>query len=127
MMNQFQASLPITDRPGIADFSIRSALLQAVLALVLMVSAFGLFSVSRAIGQQASIAVGKGTPVVTANVLPELIFHPETLEPNLNGMLATGDGGATIPLEEVVDAVLREASERNLIHAKSSTPPTSTR
>jgi len=119
MVNQFQASLLTADRAKVG-LSIRPALIQAALgfALVLMVSAFGLFAASHAIGQEASNA-GKGTPVVTANVLPQFVIYPASLEPNLNGVLATGDGGASIPLEEVVAGVSREALNNNLVHARA--------
>jgi hypothetical protein len=111
MVNQFQASLLTADRVGKTGLSIRPALVQAAfgLALVLMACAFGLFAASHAISQEVSNAAGKGALVATANVLPQLVIHAESLAPNLNGMLATGDGGAAIPLEELVAGVSREA------------------
>jgi hypothetical protein len=117
MVNQFQASLLTADRAGKPDLPMRSALLQAVIgfALVLAVSAFGLFAASHAIGQEAQAAG-------TANVLPQLMISPESLEPNLNGMLATGDGGATLPFEETVGGISREAFEHNRTKAPGTSP-----
>lgn len=117
MVNQFQASLLTADRAGKADLPMRSALLQAAIgaALVLAVSAFGLFAASHAIGQEAQAAR-------TANVLPQLMISPESLEPNLNGMLATGDGGAALPLEETVGGVSREAFAHNRTKAPGTSP-----
>jgi hypothetical protein len=112
MVNQFQASLLTADRAGKADLPVRSALIQAAIgfALVLAVSAFGLFAASHAIGQEAQAATDKiAARTATANVLPQLVIAPESLEPNLNGMLATGDGGAALPLEEIVGGISHKA------------------
>jgi hypothetical protein len=68
-------------------------------ALVLMISAIGLFTASHAIGQESTVR--KADPATTANVLPPLYISDESLEPNLNGMLATGDGGAMIEIKEI--------------------------
>ena len=125
MVNQFQASLLTADRAGKADLPMRSALIQAAIgfALVLAVSAFGLFAASHAIGQEAQAATDKvGARTVTANVLPQLVISPESLEPNLNGMLATGDGGAALPLEEIVGGISREAFEHNRTKAPGTSP-----
>jgi hypothetical protein len=101
MVNQFQASLLTTPRQK-AGHPIRLALVQAAAGfrLVLLVSAFGLFAASHAIGDEAHAAAGpRAVPAATANVLPDLVIWPESLEPNLSGTLATGDGGATIELQ----------------------------
>jgi hypothetical protein len=118
MVNQFQASLLTADRVGKADLPMPSALIQAVIgfALVLAVSAFGLFAASHAIGQEVSARTA------TANVLPQLMISPESLEPNLNGMLATGDGGAALPLEETVGGTSRQAFEHNRTKVPGTSP-----
>jgi hypothetical protein len=95
-------------------------LVQAVRDLkpVLMFSAVGLVTALSLIALQASHTTVKATPkVAAANVSPELYISPASLEPNLNGMLATGDGGASIPLEELVAGVRREAFS-DIIHGK---------
>jgi hypothetical protein len=98
MINQFQASLLTTDQVGKTDLPSRLALTQTAIGFVfvLMVSAFGLFAASNAIGEEAYTAVKGASPIDAAAVLPILVISPESLEPNLNAMLATGDGGAVI-------------------------------
>lgn len=44
---------------------------------------------------RAKLAAEK-TPATGPNVLPPLFVSPEALKPNLGGMTATGDGGASI-------------------------------
>jgi hypothetical protein len=44
---------------------------------------------------RAKLAAGK-TPASGANVLPTLFLSPDAFKPNLGGMTATGDGGASI-------------------------------
>jgi hypothetical protein len=107
MVNQLQA----TTRP---------ALIQAArdLGPLLLFSALGLFTAFYLISQQASHATAKTTPrTAAANVSPELYISPASLEPNLNGVLVTGDGAASIPLEELVAGVRREAFN-DMIHGK---------
>jgi hypothetical protein len=103
MINQFQESLMITDR------TMRPAYAQMAIGLVLVIaiSAFGLFTASHARGDES--LTRKNIPAATANVLPSLVIWPQSQEPNLNGMLATGDGGAALPLEETVGGVSRDA------------------
>ena len=93
MVNQFQASLLTAQRTGKAGLPAGLAFLQAAfgIAFVLLVSAFGLFTAWHAIGQESMLP-----KAATANVLPPLVISDEALQPNLTGMLATGDGGATI-------------------------------
>jgi hypothetical protein len=101
IVNQFQESLLTSNRTGLP---MRLVFVQAAIgfAFVLMISALGLFAASHAIGQEVSGVAEKGAaPVATANVLPKLVILPESLEPNLNGMLATGDGGAMIEIKEI--------------------------
>jgi hypothetical protein len=107
MTNQFQESLLAADRTDNAGF--RLAIVQAAvgLALACVISIFGLVIASQAYGQE--------TKRPTANVLPELIISPESQEPNLNGMLTTGDGGTSLP----VDATAGDAKR----HAKFGTSP----
>jgi hypothetical protein len=91
---------------------------------VLLFSAIGLLTAFYLIGREATYAAEQVTPrAATENVLPPLVVPPESLEPNLNGVLATGDGGASIPLEELVGGVSRDAFKNNLAHARA---PTST-
>jgi hypothetical protein len=113
MVNHFQASLLTAERIGKGDQPIRLAFIQAALgfALVLMISVFGLFATSHAIGQDASGAAAKG-PSVVANVLPPLVISPESLEPNLNGTLATGDGGSMIETKETTGGLLQASTRR---------------
>jgi hypothetical protein len=108
MINQFQESLLTDDRTSKANHTLRSACIQSAIGLMLVIaiSAFGLFTASHATGQESMM---RKDPAATANVLPELVIWPESLEPNLNGMLATGDGGASLPLEETVGGVSRNA------------------
>jgi hypothetical protein len=114
MTNQFQESLLVADRSGTAGF--RLAFVQAAvgLALACVISIFGLVIASQAHGQD--------TKRPTANVLPELILSPDSQEPNLNGVLATGDGGAALPAEETIGGVSRDAFHAKL-HTKSGTSP----
>src|SRR5436190_21678720 len=95
MINQFQESLMAADGAGKTTQAVRLGYVQAAigLALVIVISAFGLFIASQALGQEN---MTPKTQAATANVLPILILSPELQEPNLNGMLATGDGGAMI-------------------------------
>jgi hypothetical protein len=50
------------------------------------------------------------------------MITPESLEPNLNGMLATGDGGAALPLEEIVGGISRQAFDHNRTKAPGTSP-----
>jgi hypothetical protein len=99
MINQFQESLMVTDGAHKDGRAPRPAWLQAPIGLVLVIaiSAFGLFTASHAIGQESTV---RKAPAATANVLPPLYISDESLQPNLNGMLATGDGGAMIENKE---------------------------
>jgi hypothetical protein len=89
MVNQFQESLMDGAR------STRPAFIQMAIGLLLVVAiaAFGIFAASYARSEEALAHQGKPA---TAKVLPDLVIWPESLEPNLSDMLATGDGGATI-------------------------------
>jgi hypothetical protein len=88
------------------------------LASVLMFSALGLFASFWLIGYQISRTTATSAPrTAAANVLPELFISEESLQPNLNGVLVTGDGGASIPLEELVAGVRRDAFN-DIIHGK---------
>ena len=112
MINQFQESLLTDDRKSNANHTLRSAWVQTAIGLMLVIaiSAFGIFTASHATGQESMM---RKAPAATANVLPELFISDEALEPNLNGVLATGDGGASLPLEETVGGVSRNAFQRN--------------
>ena len=98
MLNQSQESLMVGDRAH----TLRPALVQLAIGLVLVIAtaAFGLFTASHANGQErAQAATAK-----TEKVLPDLVIWPEALEPNLSGMLATGDGGDVINLQAKPDS-----------------------
>jgi hypothetical protein len=99
MLNQFQESLMVTDGASKTGRTLRPAYLQAAIRMVLVIAiyAFGLFTATHAIGQESTV---RKAPAATANVLPELVIWPESQEPNLNGVLATGDGGAMIETKE---------------------------
>jgi hypothetical protein len=99
MLNQFQESLIVAEPANKPRHPLRLTLVQAAIGLLLVIaiSAFGLFTASHASGQEGMVR--KATPA-TANVLPDLVIWPESLEPNLSGMLATGDGGAAIDAQE---------------------------
>ena len=128
MTYQYQASLLTAGRAAKADLSMRPGFMQAAreFAPVLLFSALGLLTALYLIGWEVSGMVEKAAPrAAAANVLPELVISPQSLEPNLNGMLATGDGGASIPLEELVAGVSREAFHNH--HAKTPASPTRTR
>jgi hypothetical protein len=109
-------------RPGTGGSSTRSehAWALADFLPVVLFSALGLVAALYLGGREASPTAEKGTSPVAAreNVLPALVISPLSLEPNLNGVLATGDGAASIPLEELVAGVRREAFDRNLVHAR---------
>jgi hypothetical protein len=61
--------------------------------LVIVVSLLGILTS----GQKYSTAEKKAAaPMIAENVLPKLIILPESLEPNLSGCFATGDGGGSI-------------------------------
>jgi hypothetical protein len=112
MVNQFQESLLTGDRVNKAGLPMRLVFIQAArgFVLVLMISTFGLFAASHAIGQEVPGVATKGAvPVATGNVLPKLVISPESLEPNLNGMLATGDGGAVIEPQETTGSLRASA------------------
>ena len=125
MMKQLQTTLLTANRAKVG-LSTRHVRVQVVLGLVLIASVFGVFAMANAVPQEAS-STSKGTHFAATNVLPQLVISPESLKPNLNGMLATGDGGASLPLEEVVAGVSRGAFNDLSVHAKSSTQPNSTR
>lgn len=110
MINQFQESLWTDDRTSKTNHTLRSAWVQTAIGLMLVIaiSAFGIFTASHATGQENMVR----KPAM-ANVLPELFISDEALEPNLNGLLATGDGGASLPIEETVGGVSRNAFDRN--------------
>jgi len=63
---------------------------------IALISAFALFVAVVAISQEARSTGRNSEPVASANVLPPLVISAQSLEPNLNGMLATGEGGALI-------------------------------
>jgi hypothetical protein len=80
------------------DLSPRSIFLRAVIAPI---CAAALFAAVVAISQEAKSTGQIGTPpAASANVLPPLVISSEALEPNLNGVLATGEGGALIVLTD---------------------------
>jgi hypothetical protein len=91
------------------ETSTRTVFVQTVigLTLVIAIAAFGVFSATHATGQET-----RTQKAATANVLPALTIWSETREPNLNGVLATGDGAAALPAEEVVGGVSRNAFDR---------------
>jgi hypothetical protein len=111
-MNEFQKSPQIAGRAK-ADGQASNGL-----ASVLMFSALGLFASFWLIGFQIShTAAATAHRAAAANVSPELFISDESLRPNLNAVLATGDGGASIPLEELVAGVRREAFN-DIVHGK---------
>jgi hypothetical protein len=113
MMNQFQESLIVAGNTNKDGLTMRSGYVQAAIGLVLVIaiSAFGLFAASHANGQDG---IGRKTAQAsTVNVLPPLFISDESQQPNLNGVLATGDGGAALPLEETVGGVSRNAFDHN--------------
>jgi hypothetical protein len=113
MMNQFQESLTVTDGASKDGQTKRSGYVQAAIGLVLVIaiSAIGLIAAPRATGQEGMVR--KSATATTANVLPPLFLSDESQQPNLNGALATGDGGAALPLEETVGGVSRGAFNHN--------------
>jgi hypothetical protein len=113
MTNQFQESLAVTAVASKATHTMRLGYVQAAvgLALLIIISAFGLFIASQATGQESMTR--KTAQATTVNVLPPLFISDESQQPNLNGVLATGDGGAALPLEEIVGGVSRNAFDRN--------------
>jgi hypothetical protein len=116
---------PVTARrPGTGGSPARSehAWALADFLPVVLFSALGLVAALYLGGREASPTAEKGTSTAAReNVLPALVISPLSLEPNLNGVLATGDGGAAIPLEELVAGVRREAFDHNLVHARVQT------
>jgi hypothetical protein len=113
MMNQFQESLTVTDGASKDGQTKRSGYVQAAIGLVLVIaiSAIGLIAAPRATGQEGMVR--KSATATTANVLPPLIISDESQQPNLNGVLTTGDGGDALPLEETVGGVSRNAFKKN--------------
>lgn len=89
MVNQFQESLLLADRAQRAAHTMHLGLIQAAIALVLVLGmiAFGLFSAAHAFGAEGE--------AVVANVLP-LVVSENAPQPSLEWTHATGDGGATI-------------------------------
>jgi hypothetical protein len=130
MMYQFQTSLLTPARTGKIDLSTHFDFMQAARGFVpmLLFSALGLFTTLYLMSREVPGTV-ENAPVaaIKANVLPHLVISPASLEPNLNGVLATGDGGAALPLEELIAGVRREAFNNNLVHVKAPTSPTRTR
>jgi hypothetical protein len=106
MMNQFQQSLLVAERAKKACSTMHLAFVQAAIGFVLVVaiSAFELFPASHAIGQES--LERKAAPATT-NVSPKLVISPESLEPNLNWMPATGDSGAMIEPQETTGSLHR--------------------
>ena len=106
MVNQFQQSLLAAERASKANSTMHLTFVQAAIGFVLVmaISAFGLFPASHAIGQES---LERKTAPATANVLPKLMISPESLEPNLNWMPATGDGGAMIEPQETTGSLPR--------------------
>ena len=102
MIDPFAESLIVAERARKTGPTMRLTLVQAGIGLVLVIaiSAFGLFTASHASGQEGMVR--KAAPA-TANVLPDLVIWPQSLEPNLSGMLTTGDGGAMIDSRETGD------------------------
>jgi hypothetical protein len=113
MMNQFQESLIVANGASKDGLTMRSGYIQAAIGLVLVIaiSAFGLFTASHANGQDGMAR--KTAQATTMNVLPPLFISDESQQPNLNGVLATGDGGAALPLEETVGGVSRNVFDHN--------------
>jgi hypothetical protein len=113
MMNQFQESLTVTDGASKDGLTQRSGYIQAAIGLVLVIviSAIGLVAAPHATGQEGMMR--KAASATTANVLPPLFISDESQQPNLNGVLATGDGGAALPPEETVGGVSRDAFNHN--------------
>jgi hypothetical protein len=113
MMNQFQESLIVAGDASKDGHTMRSGYVQAAIGLVLVIaiSAFGLFTASHANGQDGMTR--KTAQATMMNVLPPLFISDESQQPNLNGVLATGDGGAALPLEETVGGVSRNAFDHN--------------
>jgi len=108
MMDQFQGSLiPAAENPEPVS---RLGLVQFVVTvmLVAIMAAFGIFTATHAGGEEM---MRKAT--AQAKVLPDINITPESLEPNLAGMLATGDGGTSLPLEETGGGVSRDAFKHN--------------
>jgi hypothetical protein len=95
VVNQFQESLLTLDRASKSNYMTCLGLIQTAIGfmLVIAISAFELFAASQAIGQEVT---RKLSSTAALNVLPRLVISPESLEPNLNWMLATGDGAAVI-------------------------------
>jgi len=89
MVNQFQESLLLADRAQRGAHAMRLGLIQAALALVLMLGmiAFGLVGAAHALGAESEAAA--------ANV-PPLVVSENSPQPGLDWTLATGDGAATI-------------------------------
>lgn len=108
MVNQFQESLITADEaPKSAR---RLGLVQLVVALMLVaiMAAFGIFTATHANGEE----MVKRAPA-SAKVLPDINLTPESLEPNLSGMLATGDGGASLPLDGPTGTLNRNVFTHN--------------
>ena len=97
-MNPMQTALH-TVRETNTMRKVQDSIVQAGVGFCLfcVIAIFGLVIVSQATGQEET----KPKAAVTqANVLPKLIIWNDALEPSLNGMLATGDGGAMIETKE---------------------------
>jgi hypothetical protein len=107
MVNQFQEYIAVTDVASKATHTMRLGYVQAAvgLALLFIISAFGLFIASQATGQESMTR--KTAQATTANVLPPLFISPESQEANLNWMPATGDGGAMIEPQETAGSLPR--------------------
>jgi hypothetical protein len=104
MVDQVQESLITTDEAPKSEARLGLVQLVVALLLVTIMAAFGIFTATHASGEEMM----KRAPA-QAKVLPDLNITPESLEPNLSSMLATGDGGASLPLEETVGGISREA------------------
>jgi len=87
-------------------------MVQAAIAFMAVTSifAFGILYASQAIGEEVSKPRTAVSGASAANVLPTLAISSQALEPNLNGMLATGDGGAMIDTQEITGSLPRSAS-----------------
>ena len=93
-MNTMQTALH-TVRETKTIRKVQDSIVQAGVGFCLFctIAIFGMVIVSQATGQEG---MARRAPVAQANVLPKLLITIDALEPGLNGVLATGDGGAVI-------------------------------
>ncbi|HLL27144.1 MAG TPA: hypothetical protein VKT73_05790 [Xanthobacteraceae bacterium] len=103
-MNHSQATLQTVRRTNPLGIQILVGLGLAAVVVI-----FGLIIASQATSQESMM---KKEHAATANVLPQLFISDEALKPNLNGVLATGDGGAMLPAEETIGGISRGRFDR---------------